>query len=508
MPWIRLSNFEYAGYLADVDAHLLPPNTLSRLENAHCADGVVENYMGATMQTYSPAPDPLLSLIAGGFTSAWILGLAESKIYSLSSSAATDVTPVGLSTVSANDNPWTGGVLHGLGIFNNGADAPFYWEGSTIAALSNWISGEVCKVIRPFKNFLFAGYIDDGVDLYPTKVRWSTAADPGSLPASWDDTDPTNDAGSVTLSETPGVILDFLGVGDSLFCYKEDLISEFTYIGGVYIFKQAPRFRNFGLLQRNCAVEYRGAAFAFGQDDIVVHTATEMKSIATRQVRQRIYNGMASAYKGQCFVAWDASNGEILFCVPWNSSTPDYAFTYNPVTQKWGERQLPPINFALNGKTVLGGGDWNSDGNTWDSDATAWGAGLGGTYKTMLAGQSLGTLNDTYQITGTSPTTVIERKAVDFGDQTNANERIKFVSRIRPNIIAAPGTQVSVQIGTQMSLGDTVTWSTAQTFTVGTDRDLCFRENGRYISWRVSGSDQVLWKLESLDVDVRLGALW
>lgn len=46
MSWLRLNNFEYAGYVNDVDAHLLPPNLVSRLENAHGNDGVLEVYPG------------------------------------------------------------------------------------------------------------------------------------------------------------------------------------------------------------------------------------------------------------------------------------------------------------------------------------------------------------------------------------------------------------------------------------------------------------------------------
>lgn len=507
MPWIRLNNFEYAGFLADINAHLLPPNTVSRLENAHCTDGVLENYMGQTQYPYTPDANPLLSLLSGGFTTPWLLGMTEDSIYSLGTTAATDVTPGGgLSTVLADNNPWTGGVLHGLGILNNGVDAPLYWNESAVAALTNWISGETCKTLRVFKNFLFAGNIDDGSDSYPTKVRWSTAADPGALPASWDDSDPTNDAGSFTISETPGSVLDFLAVGESLFVYKDDMVSEINYIGGVFIFKQTPRFKSFGLLNRNCAIEHRGAAYALGQDDIVIHNRDSMQSIATKQIRRRLFNGMSNSYKGRSFVAWDAANAEILFCVPWNSDTPDHAFTYSPADKKWGERDLIPSYFAGIGRFNYG--DWDSDSGTWDTDSSAWGSGLGGTYKTFLAGDKLGLLNDTFQLNGVDIVTVMERQAIDFGEQNNANERIKFISHVRPNIVADAGTQVSVQIGTQMRLGDAVSWSTARTFTVGTDRDLCFRENGRYISWRVTGSAQVLWRLESLDVDVRLGALW
>jgi len=46
MPWLRLNEFEAAGFVSDVDAHLLQPQQTSNLENAHCVDGVLERYPG------------------------------------------------------------------------------------------------------------------------------------------------------------------------------------------------------------------------------------------------------------------------------------------------------------------------------------------------------------------------------------------------------------------------------------------------------------------------------
>lgn len=503
MPWFRLSNFEYAGYVADIDAHALPPNTLSRLGNANLLDGVVNSQKGA-LNLAVPSMTEAFWLLSGGFGTPWLLSAGASTIESLTTSSAFDVTPVGgLSTVGKNE--WTGGVLHGIAVLNNGINAPQFWTGSGDAAnLTNWPANTTCKALRPFKNFLFAGNMTEAGNGYPTKVRWSTAADPGAVPASWAEADPTKDSGSVTLSDTPGQIIDFQAGNDSIFCYKEDAVYEITYIGGVFIFKIAPRFYHFGLLGKNCTFAHRGVVYAFGDADIVAHTSGEMKSIASKQLRRRIFNRMVAASRRQAFVAFEPAQSELLFCVPWNSSSVDYAFTYNTETGKWGERDLPRLNHITYGK-YSADASWDSDLGTWDSSTAVWGSAFGVPYKLFGGGTDLYIIGEN---TAAQGSVVAERKSIDFGSAEQPNERIKFVSKVRPHVIAETGVTVQVEVGSQMRLGDAVSWSTPQDFIVGTTRDLCFRVNGRYISWRVSSAGTEPWQLESLDFEVKMGAMW
>lgn len=511
MPWIRLSNFEYAGYIADIDAHALSPNTLSYLQNAHCVDGVVKKYMG--WKNVKTLTNPPLWLLSGGFSSSWLLAATAANVYQVSSAVNTDISNISGHTPVAI-NAWTGGVLHGIGILNNAADPPQYWAGgANVADLTAWTgASDYCRAMRVFKNYLFALGMNESSTDYPTVVRWSTPADPGSLPADWDYTDPTNDSGRTTLSETPGEIVDGLANGEVFHIYKEDCIYDVTFIGGVFVFKFTPRHYNFGLLARNCAVAYAGRAYALGSDDVVVHLGSELKSIASRAQRRRMFNILNATYRANSFVAFDPLNKELMFCIPVNGKYPDRAFTYNPVTERWGERDLPSSGYITYGKTVLDeSGTWDSDSATWESDVTTWGSGISLDAQTYIANSGatkLATLNTSEAADGANMSVIVERKSIDFGTEQNPNERIKHISRVRPNVIADAGTTVFVQLGSQMQLGDDVTWDTAQSFVVGTDRDICTRVNGRYISWRVYSQGQEGWSLESLDVDVKIGAMW
>lgn len=508
MPWIRINNFENAGYTADINSHLLPLNMISGVRNTRVSDGVVESYLGYTLLPSFPEKE-VLYMVSGGFeTTGWLVAAAEDELYSVTLDEIYDITPSGGMSASTFGQ-YSGGVLHGIAVLTNGIDAPVYWNYSgRFAPITNWVENETCKVLRPFKNFLIAGNIGDGVYEYPTKVKWSTAADPGALPSSWAEDDPTKDSGSLTLSETSGAVIDGLAVGDSFFVYKEDSIAELQYIGGVFVFSNRTAFNNFRVLGKNCAIALGNKAYVLGVDDIVVHTRSEIQSIATKVIKKRLLASVDPSYFNRSFVVYDYKYGEILFCIPRYSSVPDYAFTYNPTTGKWGERDLPPISFGCNGKFIAGDDSWNSDDGAWDDDTTAWGLLPTVAGYTFLGGNGLFGLNETYSASGSNITSLVERTSVDFGTNGNADERIKFVSAVRPNIVANSGVQLQVEIGSQMRLADPISWAPAQTFTVGTTRDLHFRVNGRYISWRVQSTGKNPWKLESIDMDIRVGAMW
>lgn len=511
MTWQRLNNFEYAGYVSDIDAHLLPPNTLSRMENAHVDDGVVKRYAG--YKEIQALTVPPLWLLAGGFGTPWVLAAGASSVYSITANGEADVSSAAITATTVEQNAWTGTVLHGLGVVNNYAAIPQYWTGSgAVTNLTNWPASTYCKTLRGFKNFLFAGWLKESSTEYPTVVRWSHPADPGAVPSSWDYTSTANDAGRTTLSETPGEVVDMLSSGETFHIYKEDCVYDVVYIGGLYVFRFTPRHYQFGLMARNCAKSYLGRAFALGTDDVVVHLGNELKSIASRVMRRRIFNAINPSYRKRCFTAFDPVNKEILFCIPKNTDYSDYAFTYNPQTEKWGERDLPQVGHLEVGKTIYdAGGTWaDASAVTWDDFASPWGEPIVLDAQLFAAGvgaSKLFAMNEAETLAGTDITALAERRSIDFPSGDSAG-RIMFVSRVRPNIIAEVGTVVQVQIGSQMKITEDVSWGDARDFIVGTTRDLDFRVNGRYLSWRVSSTGSTSWQLESIDFDLKVGAMW
>ena len=88
---------------------------------------------------------------------------------------------------------------------------------------------------------------------YPHMVKWSDAAVPGAIPASWDETSVTGDAGELDIAETSDVIVDGLPLGDAFIIYKERSAYSMTFIGqpSVFRFQRLPNCD--GMLARGCA---------------------------------------------------------------------------------------------------------------------------------------------------------------------------------------------------------------------------------------------------------------
>jgi hypothetical protein len=203
------------GVVQDADETLIPPNAWTKANNVRFRDGKIITSPGH-VQAYEPpsiAPYWLMQVFSPVKDIAWIYG-GLAKVYVYLGGLHTDIsrTVGGAYTTTMNDL-WNGGVLAGIPIMNNGQDVPQYWanvaSATKLANLTNWPSTWRASVVRPFRNFLIAMNILEGPLRYIHRVRWSSPAQPGGIPPSWDDTDPTQDAGITELTDTEsGAVVD------------------------------------------------------------------------------------------------------------------------------------------------------------------------------------------------------------------------------------------------------------------------------------------------------------
>ena len=171
------------GLILDQLPHELPPAALSSARNVRLdADGV-SRVLGTTGVGPVGSVEPHYLLPYTTPTGARVfLQAGLTTIYSNTFSALVDVTRTtgGAYTGTAADR-WTGGVLHGLALLNNGVDVPQSYAGTgDFANLTNWPSGWTTKALRPFRNFLLALGPTKTAVRYPSLVNWSTSADPGT----------------------------------------------------------------------------------------------------------------------------------------------------------------------------------------------------------------------------------------------------------------------------------------------------------------------------------------
>lgn len=517
MPWFRINQFDANGGSAgDLPAQAVPPGVFTEARNVRFVDGAVEKASGMAEQYGTPpiAPYHLLSSQTNtGEKRLFLAGLTA--IHSYLAGSYTDVTrALGGAYTATAANQWTGGVLHGVPFLNSGVDAPQEWDATAVKFkdLSNWPTGYTAHVLRPFKNYLIALNYNNGTTQFPHNVLWSHPANPGTMPSTWDITDPTKDAGDAPLSDTPGHIVDGLGLGDNFVVYKEDATYLMQFVGAPFIFKFRPVLRESGVLARNCIGEVLGRHIVLTTDDVVAFEGNQAESIMNRRWRRDLFSQISVADYPKSFVVVFPQHKEVWICISTVTGyPPNLAYVWNWRTNTWAKRDIPFTQSIVNAFTPdTTDASWDSGSDSWDSDGESWSAfvlrGKVGVLAattaakvyTLGVGESIGTAD---------MQTLLEHQSFDFADPQNAGnaDAVKHISKLRPRILANFGTVLKFQIGVQMNLNDPIDWGEVQSFTVGTTADLCMGRNGRYISWRILGDGQETWRLEAIDFLVQGG---
>src|SRR5688572_26536873 len=204
------------GLAPDQVNYNLPDGQFSDGRNVRFRDDSAEKCKGTEAVFGSLSSSSIWALpVTDGIEQYWVYG-NESVVY-----ATQGTTHTQISSESYNcpvNIGYTGGQFHGFLILNDTNTVPQRWAPSLsnkIVPLDNWPSSTFCKVIRPFRDFLVALRVTQDGAYNPRLLRWSDAAAFGSLPGSWDYTDPTNQAGITELGQTEDEIIDCLPLRDS-----------------------------------------------------------------------------------------------------------------------------------------------------------------------------------------------------------------------------------------------------------------------------------------------------
>lgn len=519
MPWFRINQFEAnGGSVGDLPAQAIPPSIFTDAHNVRFLDGAVEKASGMAEQFGTPPLMPYYLLSSqenDGIRRLFIAGLTQIYYY-LSGSFNDCSRVVGGAYTAGVNNVWTGGVLHGVPVLNNGTDKPQAWDKASTKFIDmpNWPATYLAKSLRPFKNYLVAMNITDGATQYPHNVLWSHPADPGSVPGAsgWNIADPTKDAGMAPLSDTPGHVLDGQALGDSFAVYKEDATYMMQFVGAPYIFKFRPILRESGVLAQNCIVEVLGRHVVLTTDDVVVFDGTQAESIINKKWRRELFASISISDYAKSYLAVFPALREVWICISTAAGyPPNLAFVWNWKSNTWAKRDIPfsqSIIAAFPPDPV--GSTWDSDSATWDSDGEGWSAfSLRGKASVIAGttGTKLYTLGVGELFGDVAMQTRLAHESFDFASKEvpDAADAVKHVSKLRPKIVADAGTVLKFEIGVQMNLNDAIEWGEVQTFIVGTTTELCMGRNGRYISWRITGNGAQTWRLEAMDFLVQGG---
>jgi hypothetical protein len=431
---------------------------------------------------------------------------------------------------ASRDASWTSINFNNIALFNNRNDIPQVLEPISKLTMENlpwwnpsdkddadytymgrWGEGARCEVIRGFKNYLVA------MDCYqasgtrePATVRWSSPAEGGDVPPSWDEMKAGEQAGDYWISDTNGRVVDGLTLGDYFVIYKTDAVWLMDFIGGDFTMRFRKLFGDeAGMLAKECVAEFDGKHFVLSPTGAYVHNAASKEDIMEQWVRDEFFDNVATERLLETKVVADHTNREIWIYYVTQSeylnntnAWPNRALIWNWDTSMWTIKDLTGLSHIAEGvveSTAVGVDDWDSDSQVWNLDDTVW----DGSIAFNPADKSLLLADyDNSQFyanefgkesAGVLFTGFVKRIGVDMED----DHTFKEVSRITPHILGSNPVHVAVFVedtqtgsgGTYHGLGD---------FYPQFDNYVDCHAVGRYVGVQFTGSE--LWTLTGYSV--------
>ncbi len=526
MAIVAVDQLAELGMVVDVRPDTLPPHAFTNAHNVRFVDGKVRNRKGEIQVYGTPTIVPYLAMQfrRPGENPGWVYpGLT--KIYATLSgteynltrqTAAVDVDYNAIASLR-----WNGGVQSGVMILNSGVDVPQSWVGLDVGVkftdLPNWPSAWRAAVVRPFKSYLLALDVTESSVRYPTRLRWSHAADPGTVPSSWDSTDVTLDAGETPVGGSLGFLVDAVPLRDSMVLYKQDSVYLLTYVGGTFVFQVRGLFTNFGLANRDCAVEYiPGQHFVFTGTDIYVHNGQTAESILKGRARDWLAR-IKTANITNCFVTVHSAQDEVWFCYPTDEGDGYGGLVQEALVWNWKSgalsyRDLRNINYITAGlvdtQTSVVAETWSTASGTWVDDALPWdadvtyygGVNLLGCTTTKLVMFEQGYLSDSAALPA-----VLERTGYAFPVAQNKPPditRMKFCKAVWLRLAGEDMATVYVTVGGQKDVNAPVVWEPEQAYVIGQTKKINCRVSARTLALRFRSEAAFEWELHGVEFDI------
>lgn len=505
-----LENLGQPGFTPDVAELALPPGAWNDCRNVRYRDGAVEKCRGYVQALGDLSATAIYAQsITDGINYFWVYG---SNTVMYATDGATHANINGTIALNATDDlGFTGGAFHGHILINDGASIPQSWVpslGNNLTSLTAWPVAVTAKVLRPFKDFIFALRVNDGISYNPRVLRWSDRAGQGALPLSWDFSDPTNQAGINELGQTPDQIIDCLPLRDSLIIYKEFHTWIADYIGGGDVFGFRQLFSQLGMLTENCATSFNSNQVVLSDNDLVLHNGNDAQSLADKRTRRWLFNRIDSNRFKRSFMITDHRNRTVKVCFPETGvDWPNLALCWNWAEDTFHVEELGgPKTFAATG--IIPG-----TAVSFDSEVGSFNAAVGTfdeeTYNAFLTRILLtdATRKRAYQddsgedFDGVPMNCYTTRTGMSFSGDLG---RIKRLKRLFPQVIGTPGDELRFFIGTRAAQNDATSWQGPFTFTIGSSYKIDLRVTARLLDLRIEYRDTNPFRLHYLGIEHEL----
>lgn len=511
---VEISDSGSIGVITDTPAYQIPPEAWTGGTNARVVDSGMERLRGWSQVFGTPGVAPHFAMAVRTASATFWLYTSLTKAFGYDGTTHTDVTRAAGDYTGSETREWNGTLLADVPIVNNGIDIPQFWPtialATDLANLTNWPATLRAKVVRAFGPYLMALGISKSGTPFPHTIKWSSPADPGSVPASWDETNPAVEAGETPLPDVhAGILLDMLPLGDTMYIYKENSVRKARFIGGrdIFDFGKSAWLETTGLLAPRCVcITGDGTRQVWAsQDDILWHDGNRVRSLLNERRRRELFDSIDTVNYANSFIFTNPLYGEVWFCYPPSGQTqPTRALIFNYLRggDQWPITDADGITFRnASIGPIQGASDeqWNQGTDTWADDTGPWSSlqrrrvVLCGTSATKFYNLDDGATRDGTVFTGT-----LQRLGLSvLGKKRNGEwvvdfDRMKGYDTVWPKL---KGGVVSMRIGSQQLVDGPVTWKSAVLYdpTLHIKADLG-PISGRALAIEISGATS--WHLD------------
>lgn len=508
------------GVIKESPMYKMPPPAWSVGENVRIVNqGIGAFGLGWEAVLGTPTTAPRYLQAIKDIAQTWWIYMSATKGYVISGGVHTEITRLSGVYTSSDAADWNGTILGGIPIINNGKDVPQFWAtysaAQKFADLTNWPATLRTKFIRALGPYLIAANLSDSGQSFPHRIRWSHPADPGSVPVSWDHTDPSKDSRQVDLPDVDsGLITEMLPLKEAMFVYKGSSIHRLRPTGNANsIFARDTLSEKAGCLNARCVALTGNGQFhvSLASDDLISHDGVRIRTLLTNRWKRYLFNQISEEGLANCFMFPIPAFNEIVFCYPEAGSLlPTRALVWNYSDGEGGaftELTLKSgiVAAALGNVEGSTGDAWSDLTNTWAETTDVWNKSKRN--QVILVDQ---TASKFYQMDsdtkrdGVIFTSTISREGLplfDVGEDGKALvnfTELKMFTRLWPKIEGAP---VAIRVGYQTLVNGVVNWTPAVTFDPATELYVDLGPiQGRAIALEISSQGQ--WLLNGYVVEV------
>lgn len=514
MPYPKqFINMQFTGgVVRDTAPTELGINFLTNVSNVNFRGGFPNRILGSRNIYTAPIASANVNQIVHVINAAQVAGLNRWLIFEGNGEAwainDASANQIDNSLLQSVEEPYkhSSSLLNGLPIYSNSVDEPVYWAGGNLITLPDWTATESCKFIAVLKFHIFALNISGPSGTFSNLLKWSSAAEPGTVPSSWTPA-ADNDAGSVELSDSPGELLCAYPLADSLIIYKNNSMYSATFIGGNEVFDFRKIQSSSGALSSRSVCDINGRHLVVTEGDIVITDGVSVQSIGEGIVKNYLFSQLDENNFRNLFCVYNPARNEAIIAFPTVGNTfCNKALIYDINSQVFGIRDLNqavagPIGVVNDGS---GGGQsvvWADAVGTWAENTQTWGGGGPGGGSDSLRDYSLVLANaNSLNQQDTTDSVSLASSMVKSGITLGQPDRIKMIKAVHVRADNSSG-DLLVRVGAALTPNGSVSFSPE--VTVNSENNIAnVIAVGKYLTVQIRSATDSVWRINGLTLEV------